>query len=349
MTDVMLRRTDSAPIFGSKPRPDTNPSLWLSRGIARWPSDSKEKGVEFQRHVQQTASIAPAIIYEAAYERWFRLITETPQISGWAGQLAARLFIGLGSPSVIETAVTLSKTYGVPIIPGSAQKGLAQAFAREVGVSLNDQQILFGKGGESTSEFDSGYVVFHDAWWIPNSTPTPLVPEVVTVHHSEYYETGGVSADATDFDSPTPNVQIAARGSFMFSIECADADWSLYSISLLSHALTKRGIGSKGAAGYGRFLGDDKNNRRLEDTKKNAIIHSLPPKDRLRATVEALSLDSLPTMLGKEKNKTKDYFGPDWSSLLDLIKEIHGEAIRGWEHSDKKNEKKAYKEIFLRP
>src|SRR5207302_10163433 len=42
-----------------------------------------------------------------------------------------RMIIGLGDESVLETAITLHRTYGVPYIPGSALKGLAAAYVRQ--------------------------------------------------------------------------------------------------------------------------------------------------------------------------------------------------------------------------
>jgi hypothetical protein len=41
----------------------------------------------------------------------------------------SRLVVGLGADSVLETAITLHRIYGFPIIPGSALKGLTRAWA----------------------------------------------------------------------------------------------------------------------------------------------------------------------------------------------------------------------------
>ena len=64
----------------------------------------------------------------------------------------ARLAIGLGSDSVLETAITLHRIYGFPIIPGSALKGLTRIWAllelaATLGVpALNYEEFLARKG-----------------------------------------------------------------------------------------------------------------------------------------------------------------------------------------------------------
>lgn len=55
------------------------------------------------------------------------------------GQVVWRLVIGLGNPNPLETSLTLHPQYGVPLIPGSAVKGLARhgrllEIGREIGV-----------------------------------------------------------------------------------------------------------------------------------------------------------------------------------------------------------------------
>ncbi len=345
MPDVQLRRAAVANLFGGRPQSDTHAGLWLSRGIACWPEDTAKKGKAFQQHIAQAAEIVPAPIYEAAYRRWRDLLAYVPQMIAWAGQLDGRMFIGLGGPSAIETAITISRTYGVPVIPGSAQKGLAHAYARQVGIDMDDQYILFGKTGPSTDDFDSGYVIFHDAWWIPSSAPTPLAREVVTVHHAEYYKSCGAT-DSTDFDSPVTNAQIAARGGFLFTVECTDPAWARLGMTLLSKSLKDLGIGGKIAAGYGRFESNKGENKRLDNERALAEQVRLPPEQRLRRTVETLSLGELVLQLGKERNKTRQQHGENWEAFLEFVVEIHGESIKSWEHSDKKNEKKAFKTVF---
>ncbi|MBI5136854.1 MAG: type III-B CRISPR module RAMP protein Cmr6 [Nitrospirae bacterium] len=255
MPDTALCRKHVGALFESalsNAASTAHPGLLLSRGVGVWPADKTKKGELFQEHIKRVASLKVSDIYKAAYQRWFQTAGTTSSIVVWPGELNGRLFIGMGGASVIETAITLSRTYGVPFIPGSAQKGLASAYAKAAGLT-DACRTLFGGDGETSDGFESGYVIFHDAWWIPDSAETPLVPEVVTVHHPEYYKEAGAT-DATDFDSPIPNGQIAARGQFLFAVECADPDWAALARDLLGRALLEWGIGGKTNAGYGVFV-----------------------------------------------------------------------------------------------
>lgn len=59
-------------------------------------------------------------------------------------QTASRLVVGLGAEHALETAITLDRNSGVPVIPGSALKGVARTFAL-IGIAqllqFTDQQI----------------------------------------------------------------------------------------------------------------------------------------------------------------------------------------------------------------
>src|ERR1700680_515711 len=44
----------------------------------------------------------------------------------------SRLIVGLGSENVLETGIRLHHTYGLPVIPGSALKGLAAHYCHEI-------------------------------------------------------------------------------------------------------------------------------------------------------------------------------------------------------------------------
>lgn len=253
MPDIILRRASSGSLFDTAELPHAG--LFLSKGISEWKEDSNRKGEDFQSHVKNLAHMPSPGIYQAAYNRWCTIVMNNATILPWAGKLNNRMFIGLGGASVIETAITLSRTYGVPLIPGSAQKGLTRAYAIHSGLDLSTRNILFGKEGQTPESMESGYIIFNDAWWIPNSTEPPLTTEIVTVHHHDYYQKAG-EVDATDFDSPVPNIQISARGSFLFTIECASHSLAKLTLDLLTQALDKWGIGGKTAAGYGRFTLD---------------------------------------------------------------------------------------------
>lgn len=179
-----------------------------------------------------------------------------------------RLVVGLGGESVLETGLTLHHTYGTPVIPGTALKGLAahycdsvwgaarSEFKRETGAHY---LTLFG-----TTE-DSGHIIFHDAWITPanlGASNQGLVMDVMTPHHSEYYmaEPNDNEKAPTDFDDPNPVAFLSVTGEFRFAVSC-DADseegkkWANLAMTLLTEVLMSWGVGAKTSSGYGRFSG----------------------------------------------------------------------------------------------
>lgn len=236
-----------------QPGEERNLGLLFARGLPEWPDDDATKRGEafaqFIRHL--TAQQAPAS-YRLAYGRWKALTADPLRAAQWEGTLDTRLFIGLGAPHALETCLSFSRPWGLPLLPGSALKGLARAHAERRGIDAAVVETLFGRAPQGDGDNgEGGYLVFHDAWWMPNSAATPLAAEVVTVHHANYYGSFGDSA-ATDFDSPNPNAQLAARGGFLFVIE-GDGGWADYAMQLLREALAWSGAGGKTAAGYGYF------------------------------------------------------------------------------------------------
>jgi len=174
-------------------------------------------------------------------------------------------------------------------------------------------------------------VVFHDAWWIPDCKPTPLAAEVVTVHHPGYYQTEG-KTDATDFDSPNPNPQIAARGSFLFAVECAAPTWAEFARERLAEALTEWGIGGKTAAGYGYFVADDKVNQDLEERRKQKRREELSPNLQSIADLSA-------SMNPGNKNRGRGH-----QLYRDLLAAIQKAA--GWPEHEQAELRRAAVEIF---
>ena len=345
MPDIPLRRESSGTFFESASTP--HPGLFLSRGIREWKADKTKKGEDFQTHVCKAIGLAASEIYKAAYFRWYHMVVANPTITVWPGKLDGRMFIGMGGASVVECAITLSRTYGVPIIPGSAQKGLAQAYGKAAGLDTTSQEIIFGREGQRPDSFDSGYVFFHDAWWVPGSAPTPLSQEIVTVHHPDYYQDGGI-ADATDFDSPVPNIQVAARGGFLFTVECAGPEWAVLARDLLAQALQKWGIGGKTASGYGRFVSDETTNSRFLADRRTHALNNLTSQERLRAEVNSWSEKQLADKLGKERNKTLEIYENDRDALLTMVAERWGDVIQSWRNEKDKFRKRVYKTVFQR-
>lgn len=231
-----------------------NAGLLLRRGLkdydeGRTSGDKAKGGSAKQKLIERLAGIAPSGGYELAFERWRNATTDPARFTRFSASLIGRLYIGLSRESALETGITVQHAWGMPMIPGSALKGVARAVARERLADKPDLvNWLFGADNHSEAAPETGALVFHDAWWVPEGKP--FAGEIVTPHHVEYYKGGG--APATDFDSPVPSPQIAAQGAFYFVIE-GDENWRRVAEQLLRIALEERGVGGKRSSGYGFF------------------------------------------------------------------------------------------------
>lgn len=199
-------------------------------------------------------------VYEPAFRRWKEI---TEPMAHAEAKIENRLIVGLGAESALEAGLRLHYTYGTPLIPGSALKGLASHYCARV---WGKATAGFRKDGECYRQLfgatdDAGFVTFHDAWITPGS----LVPEsglaldVMTPHHSKYY-TGGGDAPPSDFDDPIPWAFLSVRGTFYLAIECDDGTgesgkWAKLAMRLLLEAAREWGVGGKTNSGYGRLHG----------------------------------------------------------------------------------------------
>lgn len=241
-------------------RPDTpHAGLWLSRGMTVW-LDSTAAGEAKAKHIDDITSLKPCKGYTLAFKRWQGWTNDKTRFVCFDAKLSSRLYIGVTRDNPSETGVTVSHTWGMPMIPGSAIKGLARASTAEwlntqISSDVKADEVLRYVFGAVKDPFDdnsvdeSGGLVFHDAWWMPNDAK-PFVAEVVTPHHTGYYDEGKEAA--TDFDSPIPVPQIAVTGGFYFVIE-GDTAWANLARRLLQKGLREQGIGSKRSSGYGAF------------------------------------------------------------------------------------------------
>ena len=318
--------------------------LLLDKGFEIWGDDHNQKIAELH---QAAAKIYCSGLYKLAYARWcdYQLASgENSQV--WFGQLENRLYIGLGEISPLEAGITLHRSYGVPFIPGSAVKGVLHHYALEAKVHQRTINLLFGEEASATRKDDSGsagFVIFNDAWWVPNDNLPALVPETITVHHPDYYSKQG-KKPATDFDSPNPNPQIAVQGSFMFSVE-GDSSLSQFAIALLKKALKEAGIGAKTSSGYGFFDDNESENNRYKSAASERLKAEASPEERIRLLVEEMTLKDLPAILGPHIKKTaQEITQAHWNSYIELILRKFGGEIEGWKKGDK-NKKKAYNVI----
>lgn len=241
------------------------------------PSDAAARNQLEQTPEEELLNLAMKVqssnAYSSAYKRWRGQFLDGRYLEA---ELASSLAIGLGNESPLEVGLTVSHTYGMPLIPGSAIKGMcrrgalklmqegnlsqAQFFAlfglsKEDNISEDQHCKLLGVGKENGQKESAGCITFHDAWYDPNSVEgRPFHRDVITVHHQDYYGGRG-SVAPTDFDDPTPVpfLVVKPKAKFFFAIEAPDNGWAVFTIELLKWSLANFGIGGKTNAGYGYF------------------------------------------------------------------------------------------------
>ncbi|WP_446008868.1 type III-B CRISPR module RAMP protein Cmr6 [Candidatus Electrothrix sp.] len=282
MTAIKMRRQVLPELIKEGKKWD-NPGLFFDKGFEEWNAEKDgERGEDIGDHIRIVCDIPVSDVYKAAYRRWLGKTADKNRFARWFGQLdGTRLFIGLGMAHVLETQVCRHPVYGMPYIPGSALKGLARAKAKqyadkgEYGMSQDIVNVLFGPDCNDPkhpeTEADTGYLIFHDAWWIPKQEggceDKPYAPEIVTVHAVEYYKNQGEIAPHPDMESPNPNQQLAVQGSFYFVVEGAQ-QWAELGMKFLTLALEADGIGGKVAAGYGYFVEEEERRKEREAREK---------------------------------------------------------------------------------
>jgi len=223
--------------------------LWLDKFLKEQVPQGGEGS--FGRHLADVADIPIGSDYDAFFKRW-KATLEAAGARLAVARTKGRLVVGLGAASVLENSITIHHTYGVPYIPGSALKGLVAHYAHS---RLEDGR--WHKGGDAHRILlgdteCAGYVTFFDALYIPKSAPQdrPLVVDVMTVHHPDYYR--GEDSAPADWDSPTPISFVSARGDYLIALLGLD-EWVEAAFQILALALEEAGIGAKTFSGYGRM------------------------------------------------------------------------------------------------
>lgn len=230
------------------PDPTANCGLWLAR-LATPQVVERGAGADRRVFLSTALSLEPGELYRSAYKRWEETLGSSGRMTLGKARTSGRLILGLGQESVLETSIRLHWTYGTPLIPGTALKGLAARFARiRLGSDWRKGEegykVLFG------DQALAGYVTFHDAWWIPGSRERPLELDVMAVHHPDYY--AGKDAPPADWDEPNPVSFLSAQGAFLVALE-GPSEWTAAGMEILQLALREEGIGAKTNAGYGRM------------------------------------------------------------------------------------------------
>jgi len=258
----------------------THAGLWLDRYLPQLAQESEAPKDAVRAHINKLLARAKVpTLYLSHYKRWMAHLADLgAQHAARTAEATVdgRMIVGLGAESVLEVGISLHRTYGVPLIPGSALKGLAARHARRLASpewnppkrastgspDMNDGPRDPSEGQSYRALFgdheEAGCVVFHDALWVPppdtkdkEKTRLPLDLDVMTVHHAAYYSAKGDTPPA-DSDDPNPVPFVTAQGTYLIALEGPPA-WTDAAMTLLKMALRSEGIGAKTAAGYGRL------------------------------------------------------------------------------------------------
>lgn len=251
-----------------------HPGLILQRYLAKPVTgpdrDPRERADLFHAAIGASKDTSLRLVYKAAYARWNCSFPKDALHLAEELQTSGRLIVGLGSESVLETGLRLHHTYGVPLIPGSALKGLASHYCHEVwgqshlpSPEASNRQFRRGELGHSLlfgTTADGGVICFHDAWITPPSLGDgALHLDVMTPHHPEWQAR---KVPPTDFDDPTPVTFLSVTGTFQLRISwCGPSEtpleraqeWTRLAMDLLKEALAEWGVGGKTSSGYGRL------------------------------------------------------------------------------------------------
>lgn len=328
---------------------DPNAGLLIQRGLRVWDSTDKAKA-DKKDLIEVITNIKPSDLYQLAFDRWLLQTQQKENFAVVPATVDGRLMTGLALGGTLETGVMTQHSYGMPMLAGSSVKGAVRAYAEslfskkdaDAKVILDEKgktqiddamkpilETLFG-ADEDAEQANAGYLVWHDAWFIPALTKEgkystaeeakPFVGEIVTVHHQKYYGDKTGTIEALDMESPVPNQQLAVQGSFYFVIEGVNQQWLAFAKQLLENMLTEFGMGAKGTSGYGYFrtTGDLETlttslKKRLVSLQSESVQDSDDPYAKLRLHISSMAEPDLIESLSKNLNKFLKSF--------DLVKE----------------------------
>jgi len=243
-----------------------------------------------QRHARRFLAMARESLGETA--------------SVFCARLQSRMAINLSDGLIENAGISLDRLFGLPLIPGSALKGVTRhAALAELKSALWEKRTelltrfvsVFGsaeadfqrKGclAEFSSEakiFDSlnqrGGVTFLSAHPVE---PCRIEVDLANVHTPSYY-TGNQAGSlrSLNIESPRPNPfpVVAGQSAFGFALALnaigkqADDPGRILSDARrwIEEALTVHGIGAKTGAGYGWFALDKELDRQLEEEAEKA-------------------------------------------------------------------------------
>jgi CRISPR-associated protein Cmr6 len=251
---------DTAAVLAQQRAAISNLHLYLSRYIDR-EVDRQGEGWEVTKD-EKALRRAPAILKQPLNQalirdhsgRWQAMVAGYPGARAFTGRARTRCAVGLGAKGTREVGLRLHHLYGFPIIPGSALKGLARAYALltwaeqlaprlQVGMEAADVLEVLGQGDQYKGAYGpylaqiradaglrqinetcgaqehAGLVCFFDA--VPNA-PLALETDIINPHYPDYYRAFGKDpmTPPADYYSPIPVtfLTVAAESVFLFAV-----------------------------------------------------------------------------------------------------------------------------------
>ena len=254
-------------------------------------------------------------VYEAAFARWKECQEADATVVTFSGTLATPMAIGLGNKSALEIGLTLHHTYGMPVIPGTALKGLCHRGADLLNICEPQHKALFGDTASA------GYFTFWDAWFDPNSVgDKPFKQDVITVHHPKYYQERGKDNHwPTDFEDPIPIPFLVVRPGvkFFFALTVPSQEWGVFASGLLRWSLENLGVGAKTNAGYGYF----------KKEKPVDLVNQTTPRDIWENVIISWNAGKT-TLNASDQSKKAFATGKEAKNLLDTLPENAKEQLK---------------------
>lgn len=264
------------------PNPSTNRSLWLDKYFSTTAYGTEEPKQAFVQEIVKNYDIAS---YKKFFENWKAALEEFGARIQPA-KVINRLAISMGEDNTLETSIALHHTYGVPFIPASALKGLASNFAsKNLGNEWKKESVAYN--AVFGSQEDAGFVTFFDALYIPGSTAEDrmLIPDVITVHHADYYQG---AAPPADWDGTVVIPTLTAVGTYLLALSGPE-EWVEQAYKIVKLALELEGVGAKTNSDYGRMVFcEDVGPAETYDVRKRRLLAERPAGGRERGVIQAV-------------------------------------------------------------
>lgn len=240
-----------------------------------------------QKNKRISSKRFPLNLYSGYFGRYKDMLNslrnEGYYIHNFNATLRWRLAINLGDESIYETSISLHRNYSIPIIPGSAVKGCARAWAfndpkredtkyeveklrQSYDLGENEAKWLlrhsdsYEDAEKKLKIFGSpsvqGNTIFFDALpLIDGRTPDFVTKDIINPHYSSYYRDTSNKTPPGDWMDPNPVVFLdIEKVDFYFTIASKQEDSAELASKFLKGGLTELGLGAKTSSGYGFFL-----------------------------------------------------------------------------------------------